>query len=130
MEKEYQSLANLNPFIKYLEDTKEEEWAVDVVRTKNGANCMFGHLVNWFYGKDYKDNIMPIWDAFESMWATSYMVYPVNDGQAPKWMNEKYEQKTPKGRVVAYLKNLRDKKEKNTDDLWKESEVSSAPSVT
>lgn len=118
METEYQSLIDLNPFIEYLEKTSENEWVVDVVRTQNGKNCMFGHLVNWFYGKEYKENIMPIWDAFESMWATSYMIYPVNDGEAPKWMNEKYEQKTPKERVIAYLKNLRDGKEDTTEVLW------------
>lgn len=117
---EYESLINLNSFIAYLQQTKDEDWVVDIVRSKDGKSCVMGHLVDWFYGKDYKGNILPIWDAFECMWATTYMIYPVNDGQSPKWMNYKYKQSTAKDRVIAYLKNLNEKKEKNTNDLLAE----------
>lgn len=116
--KEEKGLKTLDSFILYLEMTKPEEWAVDVVRTKDGKNCMFGHLVDWYYGKEYDGNIMPIWDIFEEMWATSYMIYPVNDGNSPKWMNFEYNQNTPRDRVVAYLKNLNQGKEKTTNQLF------------
>lgn len=95
-------LSNLQPFIQYCIDTREDEWQVDVVRDKgNTKNCMFGHLVNWFYGKDFKGNISPAWDAFENIWMSTYVIYPINDGQNPK-----YQQPTPRQRVIAYLKNL------------------------
>lgn len=114
-------LSDLKPFVAYLEQTKPSEWQVDTVRNSNNTkNCVMGHLVNWAYGKDYKDNLSPIWDWFEEMWATTYMIYPVNDGNAPAWMNHRYNQKTPKARVIAYLKNLIDGKEKTTQDLWQE----------
>lgn len=120
--KEYESLKTLDKFIEYLETTQEDEWSVDVVRSKDGKkDCVMGHLVNWYYGKGDKGNIMPIWDAFESMWATTYMIYPVNDGEAPKWMNYEYKQRSAKERVTAYLKNLNEGKEKNTEQLWNES---------
>lgn len=97
-----EKLSDLKPFIAYLENTGEDEWQVNVVRNKgNTRNCMFGHLVNWFYGKDWEGNISPAWDWFEEMWSTSYQIYPINDGQNPR-----YQQATPKQRVVAYLKNL------------------------
>lgn len=116
------TLKTLTPFIKYLEKTKPEDWAVDVVRTKDGRNCMFGHLVDWYYGKNYRDNVMDAWDLFEELWATTYMIYPVNDGNTPKWMNFKYEQPTAKERVIAYLKNLNQGLEKTTYQLMKEHE--------
>jgi hypothetical protein len=101
-EEAVQALTDLRPFIAYLEQTSADQWAVDVVRTVgNKQNCLFGHLVNWHYGSDYEGDISPIWDWFEEMWATTYQVYPVNDGQNPK-----YPQATPKARTIAYLKNL------------------------
>lgn len=53
------------------------------------------------------------------MWATTFMIYPVNDGENPK-----YTQETPKQRCLAYLKDLRDGKEKNTRQLMAEYEKS------
>lgn len=97
-----EKLSDLQPFIQYCIDTDEDEWQVDVVRNKgNTKNCMFGHLVNWFHGKDYEGSVSRVWDLFEEMWMTTYGVYPVNDGQNPK-----YQQATPKQRVIAYLKDL------------------------
>lgn len=94
-------VANLQAFIAYCEATKPEDWALDVVRTKDGKNCLLGHLVDYVYGKGYEGNIMPAWDTFEEMWATQFMFYPVNDGQSVK-----YQQPTAKARVIAYLKDL------------------------
>jgi hypothetical protein len=112
------ALISLDGFIEYLENTREDEWQVDVVRNVgNTKNCMFGHLVNWYYGKDEKGNISPIWEAFEAMWSTAYAVYPVNDGHSPEWTEFKYNQPTPKQRVIAYLKNLNAGKELNTNQV-------------
>lgn len=96
-----EKISDLRPFIEYLQNTREDEWAVDVVRTKEGANCMFGHLVNWFYGKGYEGSISLAWDFFEEIWMTTYVIYLVNDGENPR-----YQQSTPKQRVIAYLSNL------------------------
>lgn len=87
-------------------NTKEEDWCVDVVRTKDGSqNCLFGHLANYGGMKLYHD--------FE-MIATEFMVYPINDGKNPN-----YPQETPKQRVLAYLKNIEAGIEKTTTD-WEE----------
>lgn len=118
-------LSDLDPFIAYLEDTTDDEWQVDTVRNKgNTKNCVMGHLVNWYYGKNYEGSISLAWDVFEEMWATTYMIYPVNDGNTKMvaWMNQKYNQASPKQRVIAYLKNLRDGKEKTTNQLYQEAE--------
>lgn len=124
-------ISDLQLFVEYLETTNPNEWVCDIVRTKNNTrNCVMGHLVNWVYGKDYKGNVLPAWDWFEEMWATTYMIYPVNDGDSPEWMNHKYDQPTPKERVIAYLKNLRDGKEKTTQQLWEEEARKSAKEHT
>jgi hypothetical protein len=96
------TLKNLTQFISYLQNTTDEEWRVGTVRdSENKTNCCFGHLVNWYYGKEYTGQISEIWDLFEELWATTYMIYPVNDGE-----NTKYQQATPKARIIAYLINL------------------------
>lgn len=96
------ALADLPSFIQYCNETDESEWQIDTVRNVgNTKNCLFGHLVNWYYGKDYDGNVSPIWDMFEEIWSTTFYVYDVNDGKNPK-----YQQSTPKQRCVAYLKDL------------------------
>lgn len=93
---------NLPGFIAYLEQTQETEWQKDVVRSAdNTKNCMFGHLINWAYGKNYKGSVSSVWEIWEDMWATTYMVYPVNDGES-----DKYLQSSPKERIIAYLRDL------------------------
>lgn len=122
-EQTIERLSDLKPFIAYLEKTKDEEWQIDTVRnSSNSKNCVMGHLVNWFYGERYEGDISLAWDLFEEIWATTYMIYPVNDGHAPSWMNYKYDQSTPKERIIAYLKNLNGRKEKTVQDLWEEGE--------
>lgn len=91
----------LPEFINYCSATSENEWTTDVVRTRDGKNCLFGHLVDWYYGKGYDGNISPAWDMFEDIWSSTYMVYNINDGKNPS-----YQQPTPKQRCLAYLKNL------------------------
>ena len=65
----------------------------------------------------WPQKVMGAWDLFEARWATTFMIYPVNDGIPLKWMNFKYDQATPRERIIAYLENLRDGKEKSTQDL-------------
>jgi hypothetical protein len=98
---------SLDAIIRHMEGTKPEEWATDVVRTAGGENCFFGHLFN------YGGNLL--WGMFEELYATEYMIYPVNDGT-----NKKYPQATAKERVLAYLKDLRDGKAKTTRQLMDE----------
>lgn len=104
----------IQKLIDYLETTKEENWIIDRVRTKDGKGCVMSHIFDFGGGDNGGSNA---WDFFEEVWATTYMIYPVNDGQNPK-----YQQKTPKERCIAYIKELRDGKEKTTQDHWKESE--------
>lgn len=109
-------LSDLQPFIQYLIDTKEEEWAVGVVRTKgNKQNCLFGHLVNWAYGKEFEGDVSPIWDIFEARWAMTYTVYPINDGKNPE-----YQQSSPKQRVTAFMQNLWLGLEADSNTLWEQ----------
>lgn len=102
MSEAVEKLSDLRPFIEYLIATDEGEWQVGVVRNvRNTKNCLFGHLVNWYYGKDHTGDITSCWDVFEAMWACAEEVYPINDGKDPR-----YPQRTPKQRVVAFMKDL------------------------
>ena len=50
---------SLDVIIPYMENTTEESWCEDVVKTKDGKNCLFGHLFDlgggelfdWFENK-------------------------------------------------------------------------------
>ena len=93
---------DLPAFIRYLESTTPEEWQVDTVRNKgNTKNCVMGHLVNYVYGKEFTGSISGAWDYFEEAWSSTYVIYPVNDGEDPN-----YPQDTAKARVIAYLSDL------------------------
>lgn len=113
----------IQDLINYLEKTKEEDWILWRCRTADGKGCVMSHIFD-FGGGDEKDADGytlggQSWDFFEECWATTYMIFPVNDGE-----NKKYQQSTPKQRCLAYIKNLRDGIEKNTQQLFKESEQS------
>lgn len=93
--------AMLRDFIPYLEQTADEDWCIDVVRTKdNKANCLFGHLSN-FCGHSEHQNVMTDFDWFESRISTTYVIYAINDGNS-----NQYRQATPKQRCIAYLRDL------------------------
>lgn len=97
----------LQDFIDYLERTEESQWCVDIVRSKDQEkNCLFGHLFN-FAGDDKTGSFY--WDYFENAYATTCMVYPVNDGN-----NQRYQQPTPKQRCIAYLKAIQSGEEETT----------------
>jgi hypothetical protein len=92
---------NLGTVLEYIKQTEENSWCTDVVKTKTGQNCLFGHIFD-LGGSDMMD-----W--FENI-ANTYMVYPVNDGK-----NMKYQQPTSKQRCIAYVENLHNGTEK---DIW------------
>lgn len=113
IEEAKESLMDLNKIIDYLQSTSEDSWCCDVVKTKDGKNCLFGHLFD--YGGGDNGNGSYVFEMFEELYATTYMVYPVNDGA-----NKNYQQPTPKQRCIAYLENIRDGKEKTSCQLWDE----------
>jgi hypothetical protein len=92
-------LKRLDPVIAYMEATDEDAWQVDTVRSADGAtNCFFGHLFN-MGGTDERGSAL--WGGFESTWASTYRLFPINDGTDPD-----YPQTTPKQRVLAFLHDL------------------------
>jgi hypothetical protein len=97
---------SLDVVIDYLEETDEDSWCTDVVKTKDGKSCLFGHLFDLGGSK--------LMDWFENI-ANNYMVYPVNDGKHPN-----YQEPTPKQRCLSYVRNLRDGKEKDVYTLMDE----------
>jgi hypothetical protein len=102
-------LSSLDGVISYMETTTEEAWRVKTVRSKDGTtNCFFGHLFN-MGANDAEGSAL--WHTFEDRWSTTYMVYPINDGE-----NRNYPQATPKQRVLAYLRDLRDGKAMTTEE--------------
>lgn len=101
--------------IEYLEKTNSNDWIVDKVRTENGKGCLMSHIFDWGGGDNGGSEA---WDWFEECWATTYMVYPVNDKQHPK-----YQQSDPKERCIAYLKDLQNGSEKTTQDYFNEYQV-------
>ena len=108
----------IQELIDFLETTPENSWRCDTVRSNDGkTNCVMGHVYAFGAGGYDKDGGSAAWNFFEAVWATTFMVYPVNDGKNPK-----YQQATPKQRCLAYLKDLRDGKEKSTRQLMDESD--------
>jgi hypothetical protein len=98
---------SLDEIISFIERTDDDKWCVDVVRTECGRGCVMSHIF------DMGGNFF--WEMFESMYATTYMIYPVNDGENPK-----YQQSTPKERILAYLRDMKDGKVKTTQQLMDE----------
>lgn len=112
----------LDDIIAMVEVSSEDAWQVDVVRSADGTrNCFFGHLhaYGMHLAAHLTDDILPdylrhtgatapewvatqLWDWFENEWASTYAIYPVNDGTNPR-----YPQPTPRTRVLAYLHALR-----------------------
>lgn len=106
----------IDAIIAYMEATTEESWLTDVVRSKDQSrNCFFGHLFA-MGGDDETANYW--WALFEETYATTYMIFPVNDGSDPG-----YPQTTPRQRIVAYLRDLRDGKTPTTQDHMRAMEA-------
>lgn len=105
-------LASLDEFIAWCTATSEKQWTCDVVRSADGtSNCLFGHLFDWAeaigqhkHGMDAERTqtlANHIWERFEAQYASTYKVYPVNDGQNPD-----YPQDTPRQRCIALLEDM------------------------
>lgn len=106
-------LGDLASVIAYMEGTEEDAWRVDTVRSADGTtNCFFGHLFN-MGGNDARGNLL--WEGFEEAWATTYMIYPINDGS-----DSRYPQATPKQRVLAYLRDLNSGAQKTVPQVMEE----------
>lgn len=111
----------LQELIDYLEKTSSDNWMTKVCRRDN-KNCLLGHVFEFGGGETKEEGATynkgtKALDFFEGFYATTYMFYPVNDGEHPK-----YQQPTAKERCITYLKDLRDGKEKTTIELLAEYE--------
>lgn len=112
--------------VTMVEATTDDAWQTDVVRSQDGSrNCFFGHLFAYAEKRAAEAGVtvtqVPegltsaevvanrVWDWFEDEYATTYAVYPINDGR-----NLAYSQPTPRARVLAYLNALRDGTELTT----------------
>src|SRR5690242_21599062 len=104
----------LERIVEYMENTPEDSWCTEVVRTKDGKNCFYGHLFD-MGGGDTEGGGGSLWDYFEEAYATTFMLYPVNDGRHPD-----YPQATPKQRCIAYLRDLISGKKETTAQLLEE----------
>ena len=120
---------DIDSLITYLENTAEESWQTDTVRSKDGkTGCVMSHIFDWGGGDErgpegYTKGA-EAWDWFEEVWATTYMIYKINDGE-----DERYQQPTPRQRSIAYIKDLRDGKEKTVQQLMREDELAYLNSV-
>lgn len=103
---------NLQMVINHCKATPDDSWCEDVVRTKDGKNCLMGHV--FAMGRNDKEG-NDWWNWFENAVATTFMVYPVNDGTNPK-----YPQKSAKERCIAYMEDLLAGREKTTADYFRE----------
>lgn len=110
-----EEILDLDNIIEYMEETDPKSWCTDVVKTDNNKNCFFGHFFDYAGGDDNNPITSECWDMFEACIATTFMIYPVNDGE-----DDRYQQETAKGRVIAYLKDLRDGKAKTTQQIMEE----------
>lgn len=99
----------LNNFVIYLKGTTIESWCTKVYRTAEGRNCLYGHLAD-FVGNEYCSDAI---DIFENLYATTYMIFPVNDGTS-----DIYKQDNPRDRCIAYLENMIIGKEHTTIELF------------
>lgn len=106
----------LDEMITLVKSTEDNAWCTDVVRSQDGKrNCFFGHLFDYYEKKGGEKLANRMWDKFENIWATTYMVYAVNDGDNPG-----YQQSTPKQRILAFLENLRNGIEDSTSDMTRQ----------
>ena len=106
----------LGQVIAHLERTTDDDWCEGVVRRDTGGekNCIFGHI--FAMGDDVKSSNR-WWNWFEDNVASTYMAYPVNDGEDPR-----YPQKTARSRCLAYLRDILDGKEMNVLQVIEEYE--------
>ncbi len=113
----------IDRILAYLENTKEEDWQLDIVRSKDSKkNCLFGHIFNigclgfQLHGKYYDEEVggNMLWDWFEGALSTTFQVFLINDGK-----DDRYKQQTAKDRCIAFIKDIRCKNEENTFESMK-----------
>lgn len=106
-------------FIKYLEKTTDDQWMIDKCGEPEMKKwCVMGHLFCWASGKKKDEKrANRIFNYFEERIATTYMIYPVNDG-----LHSNYSQSTPKERCIEYLQNIKNGIEKTTSDHFRDYE--------
>lgn len=108
--------SKLGLLISRLEATTDDQWCMDIVRSKDQTkNCILGHV--FAMGKnDEEGNAW--WNWFEHYIAITLMVYPVNDGK-----DKRYPQETPRARCLAYLQDVLSGKLKSLyEELTEETE--------
>lgn len=108
----------LDWLIAQLELTDPDSWQTEVVRRTSATgvetNCFFGHVYNIGGGDtpapDGRNSTGSwLWNWVEERWATTFRVYPINDGRDPS-----YPQATAKDRMIAFLRALRAGEELST----------------
>jgi hypothetical protein len=72
--------------------------------------CLLGHVFDWGGWNDWLWSQAVDW--FEDMRATTYMFFPIND-----WQHPKYKQKYAKDRCIQYLIDLQSWKRKTTNQI-------------
>lgn len=109
----------IHKFIEHCENTDPEDWMEGVCRsTDQTKNCLLGQIYKLFNDDTELSNEYV--DFFEYHYATTYMFFPVNDGENPD-----YQQSNARDRCIAYLRDLRDGKAKTTLDYMKEYDKNS-----
>jgi hypothetical protein len=113
----------LDDIIRVVEETDEAAWQEGVVRSIDGTrNCFFGHLHAHAssLAASLPQEIIPAaylrgaphltaqdfvasraWEWFEETFASTYVIYPLNDGPS-----KRYPQPTPRQRILAFLRAL------------------------
>jgi hypothetical protein len=105
---------NLNKLIEYLESTEDDAWLIGHCRSKDGTkNCLMGHVFDWGGGDAGQGGVAVA--LFEECIATTYMFFPINDGEDPR-----YQQPTARQRCIAYLKDIQSGKEPDCNQLMEQ----------
>ena len=112
---DYRTLLNMDNILAWLANTSDDQWCVDYCGEERegvpggAAFCARGHLLVYAAASGMERGFD---DVFHEVWATEFMYYRVNDGKHPK-----YQQATPRERVMAYFTDLRDGRELTTYKL-------------
>lgn len=109
-------LSDLGSLRAHLAATGAEDWQTQVCRSADGSrNCLLGHVFEWGIAqrealgalgartRDLSDDQLgsAAVQAFEELWATSYVYFGVNDGH-----HSRYQQATARERVLAFVDDL------------------------
>lgn len=111
-----QLLRDLSSLRAHLAATDDGDWQTEVCRSADGSrNCLLGHVFEWGIAqrealgalgartRDLTDDQLgsAAVQAFEELWATSYVYFRVNDGH-----HSRYQQATARERVLAFVDDL------------------------